>query len=325
MVSGKYREEELIDGLVVDNEGYICGYVSNFSVEPDNIAINLYEYDIQRVETLNEEELVKRILDFTPPKKGFFRRKSGRGKLGIEDVYDRVRKRLSLPETETLTFEHMVEYAKAESIDIPYEIQENKEKVDKGSVSWSSIDKIAFTDLGKCLLLNEAVAGKRKAASQNKEIGYKSSKDLAGRIVIDSEAKIIGTAVTFLVGNPPGILVNIERAMKIERPDPEALKSELIPKSFTNLKQLYDQVKKDQNVRHVNDDDLINWARKYNLNVPTNIEERRETTRELPLNWNTIAKFGDVIILKKDIEVLIEEDNKANANKLNGLSSSPRR
>jgi len=325
LASGKYREEELIDGLVVDNEGYICGYVSNFGVEPDRITLNLYEYDVQRVETLNEEELVKRILDFDPPKKtGLFHRKP-KGKSGIEDVYDRVRTRLSLPETDTLTFEHMVEYAKAESIDIPYEMQELKEKIDKGSIDWSSIDKIAFTDLGKCLLLKEAVAATKKAASQNEEIGYKSSKDLAGRIVLDSEAKIIGTAVTFLVGNPPGILVNIERAMRIERPDPEALKSELIPTSYTDLKQLYDQVKKDQNVRTVTDDDLISWARKYNLNVPTKVEERRETTRELPLNWNTIAKIGDVIILKKDIETLIEEDNKANAKNLNRVPSSPRR
>lgn len=325
MASGKYREEELIDGLVVDKEGYICGYVSAFGVEPDHITINLYEYDIQRVETLDEEELVKRILDFTPKKTGFFLRKPGIGKSGIADVYDRVRKRLSLAETDSLTLEHMVEYAKAENIDIPYGMQEIKEKVDKGSIDWSSIDKIAFTELGKCLLLTEVVAATNKAASQSKEIGYKSSKDLAGRIVLDSEAKIVGTAVTFLVGNPPGILVNIERAMRIERPDPEALKSELIPNSFTDLKQLYDQVKKDQNVRNVTNDDLINWARKYNLNVPTKVEERRETTRELPLNWNTIAKIGDVIILKKDIAVLIEEDNKANTRNLNRVTPPSKR
>jgi len=54
-----YKEEDLIDGLVVDKEGYICGYVANFSVEPDNIIINLYDYNTQRVQALNEEELTR--------------------------------------------------------------------------------------------------------------------------------------------------------------------------------------------------------------------------------------------------------------------------
>jgi hypothetical protein len=43
---------------------------------------------------------------------------------------------------------------------------------------------------------------------------------------------------------------------------------------------------------------------------------------ELPIEWNQIAKIGDVVILKKNIESLIEESTKSNLPDLNKGSSN---
>lgn len=67
--SKMYKEEELMDSLVVDKERYICGRIANFTVEPNQIIVNLYGYDVKKVETPNEEELVQRLLKLAPKKR----------------------------------------------------------------------------------------------------------------------------------------------------------------------------------------------------------------------------------------------------------------
>ena len=308
-----YKEEDLIDGLVVDKEGYICGYVANFSVEPDNIIINLYDYNTQRVQALNEEELIHKLLEQLPKEKPRSRFSfSSRSKSGLEALYDRVKQTLNLPPNEPVSLENLVDYATAEGIEIPYQIQELKMKTEKGSIDWSYVDKIAFSDVGKCLLLNDAVEAKNRNISLSDEIGFKSTEDLADRIVLDSEGKIVGSAVKLLVGYPPGILINIERVIRVEQPDPEALKRTLVPTTFINVQKLFDQVKNDLGLKNATDDDLLTWARRRKFDVPNKIIERRDAVMELTLGWNHIAKIGDVVILKKNIESIIEESTRSN-------------
>jgi hypothetical protein len=306
-----YKEEDLVDGLVVDKEGYICGYVANFSVEPDRIIINLYEYDTQRVQTLNDEELVQKLLEQLPQEKPRSRFSfSSRSKSGLDALNDRVKQKLNLPSSEPVSLENLVDYAKAEGIEIPYQIQELKMKTEKGSIDWSYVDKIAFSDVGKCLLLNEAVEAKNRNISLSNEIGFKSTEDLADRIILDSEAKIVGSAVKLLVGYPPGILINIERVIRVEQSDPEALKRALVPTTFIDVQQLFNQVKNDLGLKNATDDDLLTWARRRKIDVPNKVIERRDAVMELPIGWDQIAKIGDVVILKKDIESLIEESTR---------------
>lgn len=298
-----YKEEELADGLVVDKEGYICGRIANFNVEPDRIIVNLYGYNTKNIETPDEEALVQRLLELV--QKRFLRHESG-----MEEFYDWVRETLNLSNREPVTLEHLVEYAKTKNIDIPYKTQEIKVKIEKGSIDWSKVDKIVFTDLGKCVLLKEAVEAKNRGIAISDKISYKSTEYLAGRLIIDSEAKIVGSAVKFLIGSPPGILINIERLVRMEQPDLEALKRTLVPSQFKDLKHLFNRVKKDLRLKNATDEDLPIWAKRNNINVPTKVVERREVVMELPVDWNKIAKIGDVVILEEPIEVLIEEDEK---------------
>jgi hypothetical protein len=321
-----FKEEDLVDGLVVDKEGYICGYVANFRVEPDHIIINLYTYDTQRVQTLNEEELVQRLLAHLPQEKSRSRFSfSSRRKPSHEALYDQVKQTLNLPLSEPVSLENLVDYATTEGIEIPYQIQELTMKTEKGSINWSYVDKIAFSDVGKCLLLNDAVEAKNRKISLSDEIGFKSTEDLVDRIVLDSDAKIVGSAVKLLVGLPPGILITLERLIPVEQSDPEALKMALVPTTFIDVQQLFDQVKNDLGLKNPTDDDLLTWARRTKIDVPNKVIERREVVMELTLGWDQIAKIGDVVILKKSIESLIEESKRSNLPDLNRGRSNPRK
>lgn len=321
-----YKEEDLVDGLVVDKEGYICGYVANFSVEPDRIIINLYEYDTQRVQTLNDEELIQSLLEHLPQEKPRSRFSfSSRRKSGLEALYDRVKQKLNLPLSEPVSLENLVDYATVEGIEIPYQIQEMKMKTENGSIDWSYVDKIAFSDVGKCVLLNEVVKARNRNVSLSDEIGFKSTEDLAGRIVLDSEAKIVGSAVKLLVGYPPGLLISLERVIRVEQTDPEALKMALVPTTFISVQKLFDQVKNDLRLKNATEDDLLTWARRKKIDVPNKVIERRDVVMELPIEWDQIAKIGDVVILKKNIESLIEESTRSNVPDLNRGSSNLRK
>ena len=144
----------------------------------------------------------------------------------------------------------------------------------------SYVDKVAFTDLGKCVLLNEPIEAKIRGVEINKKLDYKSTDFLAGRTVIDSDGKIIGSAVKFLIGSPPGLLINIERLVKSEYVDIEALKKTLIPTMFRDTDQLIKQVKKDMMLREVTEEDLPKWANKNKINVKVGIKNNPNT---LPL------------------------------------------
>ena len=323
---GTYREEDLVDGLVVDKEGYVCGYVANFSVKPDRIIVNLYEYDTQRVQTLDEDELVQRLLEHLPQEKPRSRFSfSSRPKSGLEALYDRVKQTLNLPPQGPVSLENLVDYAVAEGIEIPYHIQELKMKTETGSIDWTYVEKIAFSDVGKCLLLNDAVEARNRNITPSDEIGFKSTEDLAGRIVLDADAKIVGSAVKLLVGYPPGILINLERVIRLEQPDPDALKRALVPTPFLDVQQLFDQVKNDLGLKNTTDDDLLTWARRRKMELPTRAVERREVVTELPISWDQIAKIGDVVILTKNIEVLIEESTRRNMPDQDQAPTPPRR
>lgn len=56
-----FSEEELVDTLVIDRAGCICGFIAGFTIEPNQIIANPYDYYIKKVEAPNEEELVDRL------------------------------------------------------------------------------------------------------------------------------------------------------------------------------------------------------------------------------------------------------------------------
>ncbi|MFH0748444.1 MAG: hypothetical protein V1915_00765 [Candidatus Bathyarchaeota archaeon] len=299
MNSSQYKEEELLNSIIIDSEGFICGYIDNFSVEPDKIVVNIFDYNVKKVETPNEEELIKRLRELMPKKRLLQKEK------GLDDVYEIVRETLHLNNRENVTGEHLIAYAKTKSIEIPKKEQNTKTKIGKGPIDWSYVDKVAFTDLGKCILLKKAIEAEKRGMAINEKVDYKSTEYLSGRMLIDSDAKIVGSVAKFLVGDPPGIMVNVERMAKEFRPDVEALKQSLIPSMFNTLKQFSNKVKKDLHLEDVTDDDLAIWAKKNKIEVKNKIIERKETELEIPIDWEKIGKIGDVVVLKESMDAII--------------------
>jgi sporulation protein YlmC with PRC-barrel domain len=263
--------------------------------------INVYDYDKKNIENPDEEELIRRLRKFIP-QKSFFNRQSN-----TDTFYDWIREIMRLSQTETVKLEHLIDYAKSENIEIPYLKKEVNVKIEKTPFPWSYVHKVGFTDLGKCVLLNEPIEAKIKGVEINKKVDYKSTDFLARRTVIDSDGKIIGSAVKFLIGSPPGLLIKIERLVKSEYVNIEALKNTLIPTMFRDNDQLTKQVKKDLGLREVTEKDLPNWANKNKINVPKETIERREATIDISVDWGEISRIGDVVLLKKPIEKLTDE------------------
>jgi len=307
------REEDLLDSIVVDSEGYICGWVDSFEVEPDKILVHLYGIEKRRVKRPDEERLVKELIDVLSSGRGFLGRRSP-----IEELHNRIREELDLPSSHPITLKELIRFADMRGITIPVKTEEIEERVEQGSVDWNLIEKIGVSELGKCILLREPIEAKRRGVEITEKVPYRGTDFLKGRTVIDSEARIVGSAKKFLlrIGAPPGLLIQLEKVKRMELPDLDELVSRLVPSRFKSERDLYRTVAKDLNLKgrftssEIKSRYLIPWAESKNIQIPKKVEERREVAQELPIDWSYIRKIGDVILLKETIERLTKPEEK---------------
>jgi hypothetical protein len=202
LLAQRYTEDQLKDALVVDSAGYICGWVSSFEVKPRKIIVNIYNYETQSEEVLNQKLLLKRLVEF----EGLFRKSKGlfRREPTLADVRTVVREALKLPTEQAVSAKHLVEYAKMQGLTIPRKQVEKRKRVEiRDIVDWQHVSQVGFTDLGKCALLTEPIEAKRRGIRVKKDVPFKDTEYLKGRMVIDAEAKIFGSAVRLLIGLPP--------------------------------------------------------------------------------------------------------------------------
>ena len=301
LLAQKYTEDQLKDTLVIDSAGYICGWISSFEVKPQKIVVNIYNYETQSEEVLDQKVLLQRLVEFErrfKPSKGLFRRK-------LDQAYVRtlVRDALKIPADQAVSEDHFVEYAKKQGLTIPRKQVETRKRVEiRDIVDWQHVSRVGFTDLSKCALLTEPIEAKRRGISVKKDVPFKDTEYLEGRMVIDAEAKHFGSAVRLLIGLPPGILVNREHIVKREAPDLQRLKASLIPAEYRNERALDSQIKHDMELTTVTDQDLLEWADGNDLPIPTTIEQRKEVERELPISWEKVSCIGDVVVLNDTIE-----------------------
>lgn len=302
-MSRKYKEEELQDTIVLDNAGYICGYVSSLDVKQGTVVLNLYEFEIKNQDTVDGKELTQRLID-SAPRKGILNRQ-----LSTDEFYDWIRSSLNLANKEPINIEHLMRYANFRNIAIHKKTEETKVKVDKGTIEWASIDKITFTDLGKCIILNDSVEAKKRGVVPSDKVEFVSTEKLSGKIVIDSEGKIIGSAAKFMPGYPPGILVHLGELEETKRSENKIQnkaieKGETVDEITPDLERLVPpdaSIDMDQLKRMFEKDreDI-----KRNENKIQNKAIERKTVKEIAINWDRIAKIGDVIFLKDTLKVL---------------------
>jgi len=291
------EEERFLDTLVVDSEGYICGRVASFDIQPDRVLLRLYkeveeEQSVVDVERL-KEELMLALFGKAGPKLE-------------KKLYNRIRKDLKLPSKNPIGEAELVNYARMMALDIPMKTIKKKTRRDvEEPVDLDMVDCMSETPLGKCIILKEPVEAERRGVEILDYVPYKGTAEIKDMMVIDSEAKIIGHAERILIGKPLGLRISVETVKETEVVDMEAL-WQAIMLHFRKPEKFYERLSKDFGIRpeEITEQHIIAWAERVGMPIPKRTETAvvKEMTLDIP--WTVIKKIGDVILLNRTLEEL---------------------
>ena len=291
------EEERFLDTLVVDSEGYICGRVASFEIRPDKVMLRLYkeveeEQSVVDVERLREELMLALF---------------GKARPKLEKkLYNRIRKELRLPSKSPIGEAELVSFARMLALDIPVKTVKTKRREDvEEPIDLDMVDCMSETPLGKCIILKEPVEAERRGVEILDYVPYKSTAEIRGMMVIDSEAKIIGHAERILIGKPLGLRIAIETVKETEVVDMEAL-WQTIMAHFKKPEKFYERLCKDLGIRpeEITEQHIIEWAERVGIPIPKRTETAvvKEMTLDVP--WTVIKKIGEVILLNRTLEEL---------------------
>ncbi len=291
------EEEKFLDTLVVDSEGYICGRVASFEIEPDRVLMKLYREEEEEIEVVDierlKEELMLHVFGKVGPK---FEKK----------LYDKIRKALKMPSKAPVGEAELVSFARALGVEIPMKkvVKKIRKEVEE-PVDLEIVERVSETPLGKCIILKEPWEAKRRGLPILDFVPYRSTAEVKGMLVIDAEGKIIGHAERILIGKPLGLRIAVETVREEEVVDFPALYEALLS-YFKTPRRLYERVARDLGIRpeQVNEKQIVAWAERMGVAMPKRKERKivKQTTLDIP--WTVIKKIGDVIMLKKTLEEL---------------------
>jgi sporulation protein YlmC with PRC-barrel domain len=308
-----YREDELLDSVVVDSEGYIYGKVGKINIKEDEASLLIYEarpdektvVDIEAV----KEELLKRFkptfsakLQKMPPK---------------EVVAENLRKELGLKSDAPLDDQHYLDCAERVGIQIPYRKASQERKEPKGNVRLQDIRAIGVSTIGtknssdvmKIVLLREPKEAAFRRIPVQKTVPFRSTDSIKDRLVIDAKGLALGYLDSVvLFQNTPGIRIY---AMK---PTDSVSLSWLI-KYLDNLGRpdiveallKYFRVETGDHVYRMTKSELEGFMQKTKIvfKVPDELlidRSVKEFVMDIP--WGIVAKIGDIIILHKTLAEL---------------------
>jgi sporulation protein YlmC with PRC-barrel domain/ribosomal protein L40E len=294
-----YAPEELVDALVVDSAGYICGRVDNVTVEKGTAVVKIYETemeskpatDLSKLETALLSKVKKRI-----------------GKPQKEDLYRQIMKEMDVGEVTTETLE---KYALRKRISIPKKTVSKSKKTAKGTIAWRNVRCINSTELGTCILLKVPMEAVRRGVKLKKGVPYQAYEELGPKLVVDSEGKIVGN-VEGLRFNTKGPHLHLLRsfAIKREEPDAEKLRENILSQTNMNERELGEQISENldlDDMAPVTSENLVYWAREEGYLIPTKkIEDEKKIHLKHVIPWTRIRKIGDVVLLDKSIEEITE-------------------
>jgi len=297
----KFTESELLNTIVVDSEGYVIGKIDSLRIEPEEIFIKLYGMEKEKHQVLDREALIERLAKLTPRKQGTF----GNVPQSL-DLSRMIREQLGLGPSETVTEEHVARFAESLGLSVPYIVQEQETRTDRGSIPWALVDRVGCSDFGRCVILKEPYEARKRGIEVREGVPYRSKKELEGKLVVDSEAKPVGTALEILIGITHGILVQKESYKQEETTDLDKLGKSLIPSRFHSFEDFKKKVGKDLDKKTVGIAEISSWCKRNNVPLPIRRETRVVADFEFSVDWNDIAKIGDVIILSRTIEELAQ-------------------
>jgi len=305
-----YREDELIDSIVIDSEGYIYGKVGNIDIEENEIRLLVYEAKpdertVPDIDATKKELLKKTDLTFVE-------------KLQKTSPYDaltlNIQKEFGLRLGETPKDEHFLKYAEKLGIEIPYVkvVQDRKEP--KGFITLAEVKAIKVAKIGTkesldlmkvVLLQNPKEATFRKIPLQ-KVVPFRKTETIRDKLVIDAKGLTIGEVdAVVLFHDTPGIRVYsskpndsvslsllIRYLDKIGRPD--AVESLL----------KYFKIETDDRVYRIRMNDLEDFMKKmkfkFRISEDLLIDRSvKEFVMDIP--WKMVHKIGDVILLREEL------------------------
>ncbi len=308
-----YREDELLDSIVVDSEGYIYGKVGKINIKGDEIDLLVYETKPDKRTVANteavKEELLKRVkLTFATK----LQRLSH-----LEVLAQNVQKEFGLKSEEPLTDEHFIKYAERMGIEIPHMKVTEERREPKGIVTLSEVKTISISTTGtgeksrviKVILLHEPKEAKFRKIPVQKTIPFRNTEMIRDKLVLDASGLTVGYVDSIvLFRNTPGIRIYSSRPTdsvslswlsshleKIGRPDIiEAIRK-------------YFEIERGAHVYRVRMEDLEDFMRKTKLTfkVPEDVFLGR-TVKELVMDipWDIVHKIGDVVLLRLTLSEL---------------------
>ena len=308
-----YREDELLDSIVIDSEGYIYGKVEKINIEEDKIGLLIYETKPDQRTVVDTDavkgELLKRVrLTFTAKLQRLSR---------PEALAQNIRKEFGLKLEEPLTGQHYIKYAERLGIEIPYKKAMEERREPKGIVTLRGVKTIELSTIGigekssviKVILLHEPKEARFRKIPVQKTIPYRSTEMIRDKLVLDASGLAVGYVdSTVLFRNTPGIRIYSSKPTdsvglswlyrhleEIGRPDIiEAIKK-------------YFDIKSGSHVYRVKMDDLEVFMKKTKLpfKVPESVffdRSVKEFVMDIP--WEVVHKIGDVVLLQLTLSEL---------------------
>jgi len=308
----KFTESELTDTMVVDSEGYIVGNIETLRIDPEEIFIKLYGVEKERREVIDIAALNERLSLMMPVKRSipifaedaFESGYKPQVKRQTVDVRTIVREQLNLKQSDEVTEELIARYAISQGLAIPYSVQETETRTDRGAIPWTLVDRVGSSDFGRCVILKEPYEARRRGIEIKDSVPYRGKKELEDKMVIDSDAKPVGSAIDILIGITHGVLVRKQSYKEEESIDLDLLMKSLIPSRFNNFEDFKKKVSKDLGKKTVGIAEISAWCKRYNMSLPSKRQTKVVSDFEFSVDWKDIGKIGDLIILSKTIEEL---------------------
>ena len=308
-----YREDELLDSIVVDSEGYIYGKVGKINIKEDEIGLLVYETKpdertVIDIDTVKEELLKRAKLTFTAKLQ----------RLSLPRVLlQNIQKEFGLKPEEPLTDQYYIKYAESLGIEIPYKKAAEERREPKGILTLREVKTIRISTLGKeeragvikVIVLHEPKEAKFRKIPVQKKIPYRSTEMIRDKLVLDASGLAVGYVDSIvLFRNTPGIRIYSSKPTdsvslswlfshleKIGRPDIiEAIRK-------------YFEMERGAHVYRVRMDDLEDFMSKTKLSfkVPEDVflgRSVKELVMDIP--WDIMHKIGDVVLLRLTLSEL---------------------
>lgn len=288
-----WKREEIINSLVIDSNGFIVGYVKDIIINPPNkVSLRIYK--------TKEESRI--IIDFDALHSLLIKKiKKKFGRKTIKDLYEEIEKEMK----EKVSEQTLIKYAESKNIEIPKKEIIEKIEVDMGEVSWEEIENINESIFGVCILLKKEFFKEKEATSY-----YVPEHEIIGKMVIDKNARIIGNVSDVLYSiNGLGIKIVQKRVGSNLLPNIEELKRLLIVTyaSEENLEENISSLLKIPKNLALRDNNILEFAKRTGVEIPmkeVTLEEEQEYPKIVP--WTEIKTIGDVVLLNKSIDEIME-------------------